>query len=137
MTRPLAPMAARARLGRKPRAPRDVKDAHTRCNVGCAQPERNEVHRDVREGAVVLRRRLALETEFLGHPRPPRIKGAFSTSRWLDARSANHAHEPIGVSRRVTAKGHQDSFLRPKPSARYRFSQETFVGTHGNGRDAP
>jgi len=27
--------------------------------------------------------------------------------------------------------------LRPRPSARYRFSQEKFVGTHGSRRDAP
>jgi hypothetical protein len=34
-------------------------------------------------------------------------------------------------------KGHQDAFLRPRLSARYRFSQGTLAGTHGNGRDAP
>ncbi len=49
------------RLGRKPRARRDVKDAHTRCNVGGPQQERHEMRGDVREGAIVLRRRLVLE----------------------------------------------------------------------------
>jgi hypothetical protein len=33
--------------------------------------------------------------------------------------------------------GHEDAFLRPKLSARCRFSQGTFAGTWGNGRDAP
>ena len=33
--------------------------------------------------------------------------------------------------------GHQDAFLRPRLSARYRFSQATLAGTRGNGRDAP
>jgi len=32
---------------------------------------------------------------------------------------------------------HQDAFLRPRLNARCRFSQETFAGTRGNGRDAP
>ena len=49
------------RFGRKPRARRDVKDAHTRCNVGGPQQEGHEMRGDVREGAVVLRRRLVLE----------------------------------------------------------------------------
>jgi hypothetical protein len=33
--------------------------------------------------------------------------------------------------------GHQDAFLRPRLSARCRFSQGTFARTRGNGRDAP
>ena len=33
--------------------------------------------------------------------------------------------------------GHQDTFLRPRLSARYRFSQGTFARTRGNGQDAP
>jgi hypothetical protein len=33
--------------------------------------------------------------------------------------------------------GHQDAFLRPRLSARYRFSQGTLAGTPGNRRDAP
>jgi hypothetical protein len=32
--------------------------------------------------------------------------------------------------------GHQDAFLRPWLSARYRFSQETFGRMRGKGRDA-
>jgi hypothetical protein len=32
--------------------------------------------------------------------------------------------------------GHQDAFLRPRLSARYRVSQETFDRTRGKGRDA-
>src|SRR4029077_15513272 len=37
----------------------------------------------------------------------------------------------------MAAKGHEDAFLRPRLSARCRFSQGTFAGTRGNGRDAP
>ena len=33
--------------------------------------------------------------------------------------------------------GYEDAFPRPKLSARSRFSQRTFAGTHGNGRGAP
>ena len=33
--------------------------------------------------------------------------------------------------------GHQDTFLRPRLSARFRFSQGTLAVTRGNGRDAP
>jgi hypothetical protein len=33
--------------------------------------------------------------------------------------------------------GHEDVFPRPRLSARYRFSQRTFAGKRGNGRDAP
>src|SRR5262245_51675570 len=53
------------RLGRKPRASSDVKDAHTPCNAGRAQNERHEVSRNVRKGSVVLVRRLTLKDEFL------------------------------------------------------------------------
>src|ERR1700719_404201 len=35
----------------------------------------------------------------------------------------------------MTAVGHEDAFLRPRLSARCRFSQGTFAGTRGNGRD--
>jgi len=35
----------------------------------------------------------------------------------------------------MTGKGHEDAFPRPRPSARCRFSQETFA--RGNGQDAP
>jgi len=34
-------------------------------------------------------------------------------------------------------QGHEDAFPRPRLSARCRFSQGTFAGTRGNGRDAP
>ena len=33
--------------------------------------------------------------------------------------------------------GHEDAFSRPRLSARCRFSQGTFAGKWGNGRDAP
>jgi len=33
--------------------------------------------------------------------------------------------------------GHEDAFPRPRPSARCRFSQETFAGTRGKGQGAP
>jgi hypothetical protein len=33
--------------------------------------------------------------------------------------------------------GHEDAFPRPRLSARCWFSQGTFAGTWGNGRDAP
>ena len=38
---------------------------------------------------------------------------------------------------RMAVEGHQDAFLRPKLSARCRFSQRTFARTRDNGRDAP
>ena len=37
----------------------------------------------------------------------------------------------------MTGTGHENAFPRPRLSARYRFSQRTFAGTRGNGRDAP
>ena len=37
----------------------------------------------------------------------------------------------------MTAMGHEDAFLRPRLSARYRFIQGTLAGTRGNGRNAP
>jgi len=37
----------------------------------------------------------------------------------------------------MSSMGHQDAFLRPRLSARCRFSQRTFAGTRDNGRDAP
>jgi len=33
--------------------------------------------------------------------------------------------------------GQEVEFPTPEPSDRYRFDQETFAGTRGNGRDAP
>jgi hypothetical protein len=33
--------------------------------------------------------------------------------------------------------GHEDAFPRPRLSGRCRFSQGTFAGVHGNGRNAP
>ena len=44
---------------------------------------------------------------------------------------------PMSRGRRTAASGHEDPFPRPGPSARCRFSQGTFAGTRGNGRDAP
>jgi hypothetical protein len=38
---------------------------------------------------------------------------------------------------RAAAMGHEDAFLPPRLSRRYRFSQGTFAGTRGNGDDAP
>jgi hypothetical protein len=37
----------------------------------------------------------------------------------------------------MAGSGHEDAFLQPRLSARYRFSQRTSAGTRGNGRDAP
>jgi hypothetical protein len=37
----------------------------------------------------------------------------------------------------MSLKGHEDAFPSPGLSARCRFSQRTFAGTRGNGRDAP
>ena len=48
-----------------------------------------------------------------------------------------HPLEPIGGRWRMTAKGHEDQFPLPRLSARYVIRQETFAGTHGNGRDSP
>ena len=36
----------------------------------------------------------------------------------------------------MTAVGHEDAFLRPRLSVRYRFSQGTFARTRSDGRDA-
>jgi hypothetical protein len=38
---------------------------------------------------------------------------------------------------RGSGLGHEDAFPRPRLSDRCRFSQGTFAGTRGNGRDAP
>ena len=43
---------------------------------------------------------------------------------------------PAGLSQ-GSASGHEDAFPPPKLSGRCRFSQETFVGTRVNARDAP
>jgi hypothetical protein len=56
------------RRSRKPRARRDIKDAHPRCDLRGLQQEGHEIRGDVREGAVVLRRRRILELQFLCHP---------------------------------------------------------------------
>jgi hypothetical protein len=37
----------------------------------------------------------------------------------------------------MTGTGHEDAFPRPRLSARCRFTQGTFAGTLGSGRDAP
>jgi hypothetical protein len=37
----------------------------------------------------------------------------------------------------MAGKGHEDPFPPPALCARYVIRQETFAGTHGNGRDAP
>jgi hypothetical protein len=42
---------------------------------------------------------------------------------------------PIAPARSLL--GQEDAFPRPRLSARCRFSQGTFAGTRGNGRDAP
>ena len=39
--------------------------------------------------------------------------------------------------RRTAGKGHEDAFTPPRLSARFGFSQGTFEGTRGNGREAP
>src|SRR5215831_17767916 len=77
------------RLGGEPSARSYVKDVHTRCDMGGAQQEGHEVRRDMCENAVVLRRRLVPERQFVGHSRlrsiaPLTILG--STSRRVNAR---------------------------------------------------
>ena len=42
-----------------------------------------------------------------------------------------------GASFDLTAVGQLERFPRPSPSGCYRLGQATFVGMHGNGRDAP
>src|ERR1700739_3280875 len=49
---------------------------------------------------------------------------------------ATHLRRSSG-RRWTAAMGHEDAFPRPRLSARCRFSQGTFAGTRGNGRDAP
>jgi hypothetical protein len=44
---------------------------------------------------------------------------------------------PVAPPERTAAVGHEDAFPEPRLSARCRFSQGTFAGTLGNGRDAP
>jgi hypothetical protein len=51
--------------------------------------------------------------------------------------TASHLPGQSSVLPWMSAKGHEDAFPRPRLSARYRFSQGTFAGTRGNGRDAP
>ena len=60
---------SKSRFGGEPSAHGYVKNAHTWRNVSCTQQERHEVHRNVREGPVVLCRRLIFEAEFRWHPR--------------------------------------------------------------------
>src|SRR5712671_4600623 len=43
----------------------------------------------------------------------------------------------LGPRQPMAEVGHEDAFPRPRLSARSRFSQGTFAGTRGNGRDAP
>ena len=53
-----------------------------------------------------------------------------------ERRLATHVSRS-GYRRSMAAKGHEDAFRRPTLSARCRFSQGTFAGMRGNGRDAP
>jgi len=41
------------------------------------------------------------------------------------------------VARCASAMGHEDPFPPPELSASYVIRQETFAGTHGDGRDVP
>jgi hypothetical protein len=50
------------------------------------------------------------------------------------AKRASGAVSPIPGT---ASLGHEDPFPPPRLSARYVIRQETFAGTHGNGRDAP
>src|SRR5207302_1159922 len=57
-------------------------------------------------------------------------------------RTATHTESTLYLrrtcsGRRMTQMGHEDAFPRPRLSARCQFSQGTFAGTRGNGRDAP
>src|SRR5215472_9487536 len=56
-------------FGRKPSARSYVKDAHTRCDMGGTQQKGHKIGRHMRESAIVFRRRLILEGEFLWHAR--------------------------------------------------------------------
>ena len=50
--------------------------------------------------------------------------------------TASHAAEPILTVLRTAGMGHEDPFRLRRLNARCPFSYRTFVGTHGNGRDA-
>jgi 1-aminocyclopropane-1-carboxylate deaminase/D-cysteine desulfhydrase-like pyridoxal-dependent ACC family enzyme len=52
---------------------------------------------------------------------------------------SNHTRMVAAVAAKIGMKCHllQDPSPPPSLSARYRFSQGTFAGTRGNGRDAP
>src|SRR5690349_14491455 len=56
----------------------------------------------------------------------PGVKGSLPTATVLNV-------TPF----RTAAKGHFDQFPPTGPRVGRRFSQGTFAGTHGNGRDAP
>ena len=71
------------------------------------------------------RKRKLLWDNACGFTREPPFKGRFSIV--LD-----RSH-PCGNG----GMGHEDAFPPPRLSARCRFSQDTFAGTRGNGRDAP
>ena len=51
--------------------------------------------------------------------------------------TAKHSASPTSYRAFSHSLGHEDAFPRPRLSARCRFSQRTFAGTWGNGRDAP
>jgi len=60
--------------------------------------------------------------------------------RWAQTQLIDVAFGSLSPGDRLeamTALGHQDAFLRPRLSGRYRFSQGTLAGTPGNERDAP
>ena len=102
-----------------------VKDAHTRSDMGGTQQKGHKIRRHMRESAIVLRRRLILEGEFLRHPRllflSLGVEGMFSTTRWLGARSANPT--PQAVQMRTPAMsqiGHKVQFPRTMLNGRCR-----------------
>ena len=51
--------------------------------------------------------------------------------------AACHPTSPSLEPKATAAMGHEDAFPRPRANGRCRFSEGTFAGTRGNGRDAP
>jgi hypothetical protein len=81
------------------------------------------------------------ETRRLPRSSPPTCEGPLSKHGHHRAAKSGasgfHPTEKLSVAPSMAGVGHEDAFPRPRLSARSRFSQGTFAGTRGNGRDAP
>jgi hypothetical protein len=92
-----------------------------------AVPGRSAVDSRACQGADI-RARLR---QVLSAPHPSALKPHLGTR---SCTQLSRLGVPLG---RSLQGGHEDAFPGPRLSARCRFSQGTFAGTRGNGRDAP